>query len=63
MILFTGIQHRLHHPVVSLSFLNDIGDIINTPSLHYNYQSLVNVAQSSNVTSAPGTYIHMYSYI
>lgn len=57
---YIGIAHKLRHPTVSMSFLNDVGDIINVPSQHYVCESSVNVGKSSNVTNVSGMYIHTY---
>ena len=66
---FSGIVHKLHHPTVSMSFLNDVGDIISVPSQHYTIESSASVvAEPSNVPSATGryityvrTYVHTYT--
>lgn len=60
--LYTGIAHRLHYPTVSMSFLNDAGDIISAPSQPYSCKSSVSVPEALNVTNVSGMYI-MYAYI
>ena len=53
ILLLSGSVFRLDHPMVSMSFLNDVGDI-NTPSLQYVWESLVNLSESLDLISALG---------
>ena len=58
VLLCTGVAHRLYHPTVSMSFLNDTGDIINTPSLPYTCEPSVSVPEPSNITNDLGMYFN-----
>ena len=65
--IHTGIAHRLHYPTISMSFLNDVGDIISTPSQPYICKSSFSVTKPLNVTNASGMYTFcmycMYVYV
>ena len=51
----TGIYHRLHYPTVSLSFLDDTGNIIDVPSQRHAKSTL------SSVTASMGTFVLLYT--
>ena len=62
VLLCTGVAHKLHHPTVSFSFLNDTGDIINAPSLPYTCEPSVSTPEPSNITDVLGIYYKYLDY-
>ncbi|XP_065907134.1 syntaxin-binding protein 5-like isoform X2 [Dysidea avara] len=50
-----GIYHRLHYPTVSLSFLDDTGNIIDVPSQRHAKSTLSSVTASMAASTSGGT--------
>jgi len=48
--IFTGIGHKIHHPTISMSFLDDVGGILTVPSQHYVCESSVSITGPPDVT-------------
>ena len=48
--VFAGIAHKIHHPTISMSFLDDVGGILTVPSQHYVCESSVSVTDLPDVT-------------